>query len=72
MNDKIKEAISFFKLLLTFLVTLDAGCTAWLFQNFKNVSIFQKNLSYLAIITLTFMAFILIKAISAFLRELKE
>jgi len=72
MNEKIKESISFFKLLLTFSVTVNAGCIAWLFKNLVTASVFQISISLLAIIILTFAVWFLIYLIIIFLRDLKE
>lgn len=55
----LKEKISFLKLWLTLLIAIDAGSTAWLFNNYEKIK-FYKVCSVIFVLILVTMAIIVI------------
>jgi len=60
-KDFLKEKIGFYKLLLTFIVTMDASTMAWVFNNFSKISGLKVIITIAVIVTLTVFILILIK-----------
>lgn len=58
-KDFIKEKIAFYKLWLTFLVTMNASTMAWIFNNFNKIPDLKVAIILVVIITLTISIIIL-------------
>ena len=59
--NKLKAQIDYFKLWLTFLVTIDAGSTAWIFNNAGKVNPIKFYITFLFILLLNTSIFIIHK-----------
>jgi len=55
--DKLKEKIAYLKLWLTFLVTIDASVSAWLFNNAGKVNPVKFNICFIMISLVTGLIF---------------
>jgi len=51
--DKVKEKIDYLKLWLTFLVTINVGSTAWLFNQAGKVSLIKAVIVFLFVLIIT-------------------
>ncbi|OGH95823.1 MAG: hypothetical protein A2104_04680 [Candidatus Melainabacteria bacterium GWF2_32_7] len=60
-KDFLKEKIAFYKLWLTFLVTMDASTMAWFFNNANKIHILKVIITIVVIVALTIFILILIK-----------
>ena len=60
-KDFLKEKIGFYKLWLTFLVTMDASTMAWFFNNADKIYIVKVIITIAVIVALTVFILILIK-----------
>lgn len=70
--DLLKEKISFDKLLLTFLVTMDTGTVAWVFNNIGKAEYNKIITAFFAIIFLSVFAIALSLKIKNFIKDLIE
>lgn len=59
MNNYLKEKISWLKLWLTFVVTIDAGCTAWFVRNLQTQIIEILYIAMFVIVFLTSLIFLI-------------
>ena len=70
--DKHKEKIEYLKLWLTFLVTIDAGSTAWLFQNLNKIITLSSIITYLFIILTTIVIGLIHRKIYKIIKNIGE
>lgn len=71
-KDYLKEKISFYKLWLTFFVTIDASITAWFFNNADKISLFKIIIVVISIVIVTVSITILTRKARKTIKNLGE
>jgi hypothetical protein len=70
--DNLKEKIDYLKLWLSFLVAIDAGSTAWLWQNLNKIIAVRSVMTFLFVIFITITVLIIHKKTYKIIKNVGE